>query len=132
MPIGGLVPGSTVSHKDNLYWLDENGCVLALRATQSTLTVGARFFEALHTATAERQALYRTLACGKQGLYLMQCGAAPVLILRYPYAADRTLLALIPDEPLFTALRTPAAYFADASLMCEVELSPLSASRHMR
>jgi len=61
----------------------------------------------------------------------MQCGPVPVLILRYPYAADRTLLALIPNEPLLTVLRTPAAYFADACLMREVELSPISASREM-
>ncbi|MBE6604709.1 MAG: hypothetical protein E7639_03260 [Ruminococcaceae bacterium] len=131
MPIGGMVQGSEAVHDDNLYWLDESGKVLAARATRAMPLVGESFFAALQASVAERRALYRTLECGKQGLYLMQCGPVPVLILRYPYAADRTLLALIPNEPLLTVLRTPAAYFADACLMREVELSPISASREM-
>lgn len=131
MPIGGLVRGSEAVHDDNLYWLDESGTVLAARAKRSVPAIGENFFAALQTALAERRALYRTLECGKQGLYLMQCGPVPVLVLRYPYAANRTFLALIPNEPLFTHLRTPAAYFTDVALMREVELSPISASREM-
>ena len=31
MPIGGMVEGSLVSHKDSLYWLDQEGTVLSAR-----------------------------------------------------------------------------------------------------
>ena len=131
MPIGGMVEGSQQVHTDSLYWLGEDGCVLAARATRKAPLVGENFFEALRTATAERRALFVTLERGKQTPYLMQCGPVPVLILRYPYTGNRTLLAVVPSEPLFTALRTPVSYFTDTPLSREVELSPLSASRTM-
>ena len=129
LPIGGVAEGQQVAHHDHLYLLDAKGTVISCRATRGMPAVGEEFFRVLGTSVAERRALYRALEGGLRGLYLMQCGPVPVLILCHLYRVDLSLVAVILDEPLFTALRTPAAY-ADY-LFAEVLLSPFSAARQM-
>lgn len=129
LPIGGVAEGQQVVHHDHLYLLDARGTVISSRATRGMPVAGDEFFRALGTSVAERRALYRALEGGWRCLYLMQCGPVPVLILCHLYRADMSLVAVIPDEPLFTALRTPAAYAEH--LFTEVQLSPFSASRQM-
>ena len=97
MPIGGMVEGSLVSHKDSLYWLDQEGTVLSARNNRPFPLVGDNLFEVLGTDKAERSAFGRALTRGIHGLYLMQCGLVPVLLFGYPYLAASTLLAVIPS-----------------------------------
>ncbi len=123
---GEFIPEGTL--QDNLYLVNENGTVLASREARPLAVVGTDPFAELGTDLAERRALFRTLAVGADTMYLMQCGPLPLLVMRYLWRGNRTLLCAVPPLPLAKALRTPAAY-GGVLLPRELDLSPLSASR---
>ena len=116
--------------QDNLYLLSESGEVISSREVRALVAVGENLFTALGTDAAERRALFRTLAERLDTMYLMQCGPVPVLVMRYLWRGNRTLLAAVPRGALATALRTPAAY-GGVLFPQDLDFSPLSASRMM-
>lgn len=125
---GEYIPESTL--QDNLYLVDQNGTVLASREARPLAAVGTDLFAELGTDPAERRALFRTLTAGADTMYLMQCGPLPLVVMRYLWRGNRTLLCAVPPVVLAKALRTPAAY-GGVLLPRELELSPLSATRMM-
>ncbi len=128
-PIGGIADGTVSPLRDNLYLLDGAGNVISSRAVRKIPATGTNFWRELDTMRGELNALCRTLLRGTKSNYLMQCGPVPVLVIRYPYAADLSLLAVIPEGEMAQVLRTPAAY--DGCLYDELQFSPLSASKRM-
>lgn len=128
-PIGGVADGREAVFCDNIYLLNSEGTVLSCRATRKMPVIGSNFFAELDTARGELTALSRSLARGERGAYLMQCGPLPVLVMRYPFTADGSLLVAIPEGELAVALRTPAAY--DGKLFPDLQFSPLSATKEM-
>ena len=125
---GEYIPEGTL--QDNLYLVDQNGTVLASREARELAAVGSDLFTVLGTDPAERRAPFRTLTAGADTMYLMQCGPLPLVVMRYLWRGNRTLLCAVPPVALAKALRTPAAY-GGVLLPRELELSPLSATRMM-
>ena len=130
LPVDGEANGANVAARDNLYLLDGMGTVLLASEVRALVPEGKNLFAELGTAAPELNALRRTLAEGEDTMYLMQCGAVPVLLVRYLWRGNRTLLAVIPDKDLAQALRRPAAY-AGVLFAGELAFSPLSASKSM-
>ena len=116
--------------QDNLYLLDKNGTVLAARESRALLGVGDNLFAEFGVAAAEQDALSRSLAVREDTMCFMQCGPVPVLVIRYLWRGNHTLLAAVPPAPLAKALRTPGAY-AGVLFPDDLAFSPLSASRVM-
>ena len=116
--------------QDNLYLLDANGIIVSCREARPLLKIGDDFFGELGTDPAELRALERTLGQGEDTMYLMQCGPLPVLLIRYLWRGNRTLLAVVPRKELAQPLRTPGAY-AEILFPRELAFSPLSASKIM-
>lgn len=129
LPIGGIADGTVNVQQDSLYLLDGEGTVVSCRSLRQIPATGTNFWRELSAARGEVNALYRTLARGERSMYLMQCGPLPVLVMRYPYRANLSLLAAIPAGELAQALRTPAAY--DGHLCRDLQLSPLSVAKRM-
>lgn len=129
LPIDGeVLPDEHL--QDNLYLLDANGIIVSCREARSLLKIGDNFFHQLSTDSAELRALERTLTQGEDSMYLMQCGPLPVLLIRYLWRGNRTLLAVVPRKELAQPLRTPGAY-AEILFPRELAFSPLSASKIM-
>ena len=116
--------------QDNLYLLDAKGIIISCREARPLLKMGDDFFGQLGTDAAELNALIRTLEAGEDTMYLMQCGPLPVLMIRYLWRGNRTLLAVIPRKELAQPLRTPGAY-AEILFPRELAFSPFSASKIM-
>ncbi len=116
--------------QDNLYLLDANGIIVSCREARPLLKIGDDFFGELGTDPAELNALIRTLEAGEDTMYLMQCGPLPVLLIRYLWRGNKTLLAVIPKKELVQPLRTPGAY-AEILFPHELAFSPFSASKTM-
>lgn len=130
LPIDGeVLPDENLS-QDNLYLLDADGIIVSCREVRPILKIGDNFFHQLGTDPAELRALERTLGQGEDTMYLMQCGPLPVLLIRYLWRGNRTLLAVVPRKELAQPLRTPGAY-AEILFPRELALSPLSASKIM-
>ena len=125
---GELIPEGSAG--DNLYLLAEDGTVLSLREARPLLKVGENLFTAFSTSEAEYKALSCALKEQFDTMYLMQCGPVPVLLMRYLWRGNHTLLAAVPDLPLAKALRTPAAYNG-VLFPQDLHFSPLSSSRMM-
>ena len=128
LPIDGEVLPEAALQQDNLYLLDERGSIISCREARPLLTMGGNFFSQLGVAAAELKELARTLDEGKDTMYLMQCGPVPVLVIRYLWRGNRTLLAVIPGKELARQLRTPGAY-AEILFPQDLAFSPLSASK---
>lgn len=128
-PIGGVADGRETAFCDNIYLLNSEGTVISCRATRKMPVIGSNFWRELDTARGELTALSHSLARGERRAYLLQCGPLPVLVMRYPFAADSSLLVAIPEGELAVALRTPAAY--DGKLFPDLQFSPLSATKEM-
>jgi len=126
---GELIPDER-ELQDNLYLLNEAGEVISSREVRPLLRVGQNLFAALGTEDGEWRKLSHTLAERFDTMYLMQCGPVPVLMMRYLWRGNRTLLAAVPRGSLAVALRTPAAY-AGVLFPQDLDFSPLSASKRM-
>lgn len=124
---GEVLPGKL---QDNLYLLNASGIIVCCREARPLLKIGDDFFGELGTDPAELRALERTLGYGEDTMYLMQCGPLPVLMIRYLWRGNKTLLAVIPRKELAQPLRAPGAY-AEILFSHELAFSPLSASKIM-
>ncbi len=126
---GEVLPdGATL--QDNLYLLNKACVVISAREVRPLVSVGENFFAALDTNKRELEALQRELSDWNDTMFLMQCGPLPVLVMRYLWRGDRTLLVAVPRGALAKALRTPAAY--DGVLFpMDLTFSPFSAAKMM-
>lgn len=102
-------PGEERRFEDHLFFLAQNGRILATRSALPTPCVGENFFDAFPMKDSEKAELYRLLDGFCNSCAFFRAGARTVLFLTAFYAETGYFIALVPGKSLARLCERPAA-----------------------
>lgn len=102
-------PGKEKRFEDHLFFLAQNGKILATRSALPGPGTGENFFDAFPMKDSEKAELYRLLDGFGNSCAFFRAGARTVIFLTAFYAETGYFIALVPDGVLAHLCDTPAA-----------------------